>query len=135
MVANYQSLLSLILSQTLREEQLGTLNWNTLYTVLNGRYVTQLCDTHTYAAVLPDHFTGTCQMQSELFIPHLNVGLEAVRFQKRQKRHILSLAVAWFLQQRQCLVNSLIQIKTISVLWYITVLWIFVLASSAQVEI
>lgn len=55
-------------------------------------------------------------MQSDLFILHLNVKPEAVWFQKRRKRHILSLAVAWFLQQRQCLVNSLLQIKIISVL-------------------
>lgn len=84
--------------------------------MLNGRYVTKLCDIHTFAAMPPDHFTGTCQMQSDLFILHLNVKPEAVWFQKRRKRHILSLAVAWFLQQRQCLVNSLLQIKIISVL-------------------
>lgn len=84
--------------------------------MLNGRFVTKLCDIHTFTAVPPEHFTGTCQIQSDLFILHLNVGPEAVRFQKRQKRHILSLAVAWFLQQRQCLVNSLLQIKMMSVL-------------------
>lgn len=62
--------------------------------MLNGRYVTKLCDIHTFTAMPRVHFTETCQMQSDLFILHLNVGPEAVWFQKRQKRHILSLAVA-----------------------------------------
>ena len=100
--------------------------------MLNGRSVTKLCDIHTFAAMPPDHFTRTCQMQSDLFILHLNVGPEADQFQKRQKRHILSLAVAWVLQRRQCLVNSLLQITIISGLCYITVLRTFLLAASTQ---
>lgn len=54
--------------------------------MLNGRFVTPLCDIRTFTALPPDHFTGTCQIQSDLFILHLNVGPEAVWFQKKDRK-------------------------------------------------
>lgn len=85
--------------------------------MLNGRFVTPLCDIRTFTALPPDHFTGTCQIQSDLFILHLNVGPEAVWFQKKtEKAHIVPGSRLIFTTKAS---YSLLKTKMISLFCYI----------------